>query len=144
LIRHDHQTPVPQALRARVHLPLLQPHNLFDRLNLHIVQQRLSRRLTNVEEFSSKREDTVVVATDDGESGDGEGFGGVSFGEDEGALGTVLGAGVMLMGKEMDVDQRVVRERMGDQYRDKADEREEEGRTGCACFRPSSSASDPA
>jgi hypothetical protein len=95
LIRHDHQTPVPQALRARVHLPLLQPHNLFDRLNLHIVQQRLSRRLTNVEEFSSKREDTVVVATDDGESGDGEGFGGVSFGEDEGALGTVLGAGVV-------------------------------------------------
>jgi hypothetical protein len=95
LIGHDHQAPVPQRVRTRVHLPLLQPHNLLDRLNLCILQQRLAARLAHVEQFPAEREHAIIVAADDGESRDGERLGRVTFGEDEGALVPVAGAGVV-------------------------------------------------
>lgn len=69
--------------------------NLLDSLDLNVLEQRLSSRLTDVEKLSSEGEDSKVVTTDDRDTTDCESLGGVSFGEDEGAFVSLLGSCVV-------------------------------------------------
>lgn len=95
LIGHDHETAVSEGIDGIVNLSVLQSHDLLDRLNLGVVHESLSSRFSYVEELSSKWEDSVVVSTDDGESGNGERFGGISFGENEGTFRSCSTTGVV-------------------------------------------------
>lgn len=99
LIRHNHQPPIPQTRRITIILIRLQPHNLLNILNLLILHDLVVLRLSYIQDLAPQWEDAEIVAPDDAESGDGERFGGVAFGEDECAFGGVFGAGVVRVGE---------------------------------------------
>lgn len=144
LICHDHQATVPQRVGARVHLALLQSHNLLDRLDLGVLQQSLAARLADVEQLASEREDTVIVAADDRETRDGERLGRVSFGQDQRALVAVPGPGVVRVLELDETGNTAGRQKAGSVSATADMGRREKERTASACVRPSSSAPGPA
>lgn len=99
LIGHDHQPSIPQTRNIRIIFVVLQTHDLFDRLNLLILHNLIMLRLAHIQQLSSQREDTEIVSPDDGESTNGKGFGGISFGENEGTISCVLASGIVGVGE---------------------------------------------
>jgi len=69
---------------------MLQSHNFLDVLNLLILHDLVMTGFTNVEQLSTKREDTEVITTNNSQTSDGERLGGVSFRQDECAISGLL------------------------------------------------------
>ena len=95
LVGHDHQVAVAQRLvrgRIRVVLALLQPEDLLELRDLLVRHDGRVVGVAHVEQLAAQREDAIVVATDNGEAGDGEGLGRVTLGDDERALVAILAA----------------------------------------------------
>lgn len=65
---------------------MLETHDFADVLDLGVPRKLRSRRLAYVEQLAPKREDTVLVASDDIKPGNGECLGRVSLSENERAL----------------------------------------------------------
>lgn len=84
LIRHDHQVPVSQAFGIGVDFAMFETEDLSYVTDLCVLQDLVETRISDVEKFSSQREDTIVVSTNDSQSRDGQCLGRVSFREDQG------------------------------------------------------------
>jgi hypothetical protein len=95
LIGHNHKPSVSQAADIRVVFVMLQSHDLLDVLNFLVLHDLVMSSLSNVEELSSKGENTVTVASNNSKTGHCQCFGGVSFREDESTIPRVPGAGIV-------------------------------------------------
>ena len=98
LIGHDHQSTVAQGFQVGFVLVLflvLQSENLDQIVDFCVFQDLLVGGFADVEQFTLERENAVLVATDDTQSGDGQRFGRVSFRQDQRAVDRVLGSGVV-------------------------------------------------
>ena len=82
LIRHDHQLPISQRLDGFfiVRFAMLQPQNLFDVGDFRIVLHLIKRSVANVQQLPSQRKHPVVVSANDGQTGNGQCFGGIPLG----------------------------------------------------------------
>lgn len=95
LIGHDHKMTIAKLVGIRVDLVVLEAHDLLDGVDLGIVDDHLAAGVSDVEQLASKREDAPIITTDDAETGDGQRFGRVTFGQDEGALFSISTASVV-------------------------------------------------
>lgn len=95
LIGHDHQVAVTEGFGAGVHLVLLQAKDLLQTGDLGVPGDLGSRGFTHVQQLTTEGEDTVIVATHHGQPGNSQGLGGISLGQDQGALVAILGSGIV-------------------------------------------------
>mmetsp|Transcript_73219 Transcript_73219/g.212024 ORF Transcript_73219/g.212024 Transcript_73219/m.212024 type:complete len:322 (-) Transcript_73219:780-1745(-) len=93
LVSHDHDSAVPQALRAVVLAAVVQADDLHDVLDLLIVDRLLEAGVAHIERLTSQGEDAILVTADDAQARHGERLGAVAFCEDERALFGALAAG---------------------------------------------------
>jgi hypothetical protein len=84
LICHDHQMAVSQAVGRGVIRVVFQTQDLLDVLDLDIFHNRVVRCVSHIEQLSSQRKDSIIISSNDTESGYRESFGRVSFGQDQG------------------------------------------------------------
>ena len=66
LIGHDHDVAVAEGLGALVRGAVAEAEDLLDVVNLRVVHDLIVRRVSNVEELTAEREDSVAIASDDG------------------------------------------------------------------------------
>ncbi len=85
LIGHDHEMAVTQTVSRCVILTMLETQDLFDVLDLDILDDLIMSGLSNIKQLASQGEDAVIITADDAQAGDSECFGRVSLGEDESA-----------------------------------------------------------
>ena len=66
LISHDHEMAVTQALHVRygILLLMLKSHKLLDVLDLSILHDLIDSSISNIEEFTTKREHTKQILVD--------------------------------------------------------------------------------
>ena len=83
LIRHDHQVTISQAIGGSVVDIALEPEDLLNVLNLSVFHDGLVARISHIEELSTKRKYTIVVASHDTKTRHGERFRRVTFGKDQ-------------------------------------------------------------
>lgn len=76
-------------------LVVLQAKDLLDVLDLLVLHNLVMLRLAHVQQLAAQREDAVVVAPNDTQSGDGKRLGGVTLRQDERAVRGPLRAGVV-------------------------------------------------
>ena len=90
LISHDHELAVSKIARILVVFVVLQTKNLLDILDLLVLHDLVVFSLANVQQLSTQREDTVVVATDDTKTRHSQGLGRVSFRQNESTVSSIL------------------------------------------------------
>ena len=95
LICHDHNPSIAQAVRACVFLVVLQAHNLSNVLYFLILHDLIVARFADIEEFTTKGEDTKVITSNDRETCYCQRLCGVTFCENEGAVSAVTRASVV-------------------------------------------------
>ena len=98
LIGHDHQLAVTQFQQIsflRVLLAVVQPENLHQLRHFAVFGHFLRRRFANVQHFTFERINAVPIASDHTETGDGQGFGRVSFRDDQSTMNGILRSGVV-------------------------------------------------
>lgn len=83
LVCHDHQVTISQAIGGSVVDIALEPEDLLNVLNLGVFHDGLVTRISHIEELSTKREYTIVVASHDTKTRHGERFRRVTFGKDQ-------------------------------------------------------------
>lgn len=99
LIRHNHNATISQRVYVLVLFAMDQTDDLLDILDLLILHYLIVRRFADVEGFTTKGEDTEIVATDNTETGFSQSLGGVSFGQDESTLRSKTTSSVVGVGK---------------------------------------------
>ena len=62
---------IPKRCGVFVDFLMLQTQDLFDGLNLGVLGQVLAAGFADIKEFTAKREDAVVVASDNADARDG-------------------------------------------------------------------------
>ena len=95
LISHDHNLAITQCRNILVVLVMLQTKNLLDILDFFVLHNLVVLRVSDVKEFTTQREDTVVVTTDYREASHGERLGGISFCQDKGTIRSFASAGIV-------------------------------------------------
>ena len=70
LVGHDHEMTVAEGLQVVVRLPVLQPHDLFDGIDLCILRDLLVSCVSDVQELPPQREDAVAVAANNTQTAD--------------------------------------------------------------------------
>lgn len=130
-IRHDHHVTVPQTFGIGIRATGLQSENLFERCDFGIVGDGRRRRIANVQQFPTKREDAIRIPTYDAQTRDRETFGRISFGQYQRACIASVRPGPIRIGQFRDtidpsafdaigflerpfVDQRRFDDRLGD------------------------------
>lgn len=86
---------ISQTVSCRIILSVLQPENLLDMLNLRVLDNLLVPSFSNVEKFSSEREDAVIISSDHTQPRNSEGFGRIPFSQDKSASLGVAAPGVI-------------------------------------------------
>ena len=99
LIGHDHNPSITQAVPARVLLVVLQAHNFPNVLYFFILHDLIVACFADIEEFTTEREDTKVITSNNRETCHCQCLCGVTFCEDEGAVLAVARASVVRVAK---------------------------------------------
>lgn len=95
LIRHDHQMAVTKTINRCIVGVVLESQDLFDVLDFDVFHDGLMGRVSDIEQFAPQREDTVVVTSNDTQSGYSQSLGGISFGKDERAAFSVAASRIV-------------------------------------------------
>lgn len=95
LIGHDHKVTISQTVDRGVGLTVFQSKDLLDMGQLDVFGDLIVTGFSHVEQFSSQRENTVVVSTNHSQTGDGESFRRVSFRQDQGTSLSVPSSSVV-------------------------------------------------
>ena len=69
---------------------MLEAHNLLDILNLLVLHDLVVFRFSNIEKFAAQWEYTEIVSANNTKASDGQGFGRISFREDQCTISTML------------------------------------------------------
>jgi hypothetical protein len=109
LIRHDHQVPVAQRLDIGLVVldPVFQTHDINHIFDLFVLHDCLVSSVSDIEWFTLQGEDSIEVTANDRETGHGKRLGGVSLGDDQGAvlgLGSSGIVGIVELGNSSQLD----------------------------------------
>lgn len=99
LIRHNHQPTISQRAHILVLLVMLQTEDLLDSLDFIVLHDLIVFRLAHVEQFSTQREYTPVIASDYTETSDSKGLGGVSLRQNQCTIFRIFGPSVVSVRK---------------------------------------------